>query len=182
MWSSATSVAVIAPVNTPASRSWPFALIAFVSIYVLLYWGYMRIPNEVLGYTVYYWGIVWPGAALINLLSSTDAVHAVGNRIESSRVVLEIVRGCDGAGVLFLLIAAILAVRGSLRRVLAGLAGAVLFVYLLNQLRIVVLYFATRGQADWFVPLHSFVFPTLFVLLALAFFALWSRPAIAPVA
>jgi exosortase family protein XrtM len=151
----------------------------FVSVYVLLYSAYMQIPNQVLMRTVYYRGIVWPGAALINLLSAADPVLAVGNRIESHGAILEIVRGCDGAGVLFLLVAAILALRGSIRRVLWGLAGALVFVYMLNLLRIVVLYFATRDQGDWFLPLHSYVFPTLFVLLALVYFSLWSRPTLA---
>ena len=162
-----------------SSPRWLGTLILFAAIYTLLYWGYMRIPDQTLGQTVYYWGIVWPGAALVNLLSGAEPVRAVVNRIESSGAILEIVRGCDGAGVLFLLIAAILAVRGPLRRVLWGLAGAVVFVYLLNQLRIVVLYFATRSKGDWFVPLHSYIFPTLFVVLALAFFAIWSRPTLA---
>jgi len=155
------------------------ALLIFVSTYSLLYGAYASIPDRVLADTIYFQVVSVPGALTINWLTDVNTAHAVANRIESSAATLEIIRGCDGAGVLFLLIAAILAVRGSLRRVLWGLAGAIAFVYLLNQIRIVVLYFAAIGQGQWFLPLHSYVFPTLFVVLALMFFLVWSWPFLA---
>ena len=53
-----------------------------------------------------------------------------------------------------------------------------------NQLRIVVLYFVLVHRAQWFVPLHTMVFPGLFVVLGLICFTLWmptrARPHVEP--
>jgi len=161
------------PAVPRAERSWGIALLVFALVYVALYSGYMWLPDRLLIETIYYRFIVSPGAALIHLMAPADMVHGVDNRLVSGGTVLEIVRGCDGAGVFFLLVAAIIAVRGTRGKVAWGVVGAAILVYLVNQLRIVVLYFAVRGHADWFVPLHSYVFPTLFVLLGLAYFSFW---------
>ena len=66
--------------------------------------------------------------------------------------------------------------RAPWRAVLGGIAGALVFVCALNQARIVVLYLAVLNVGKWFTPLHSVVFPSLFVLLALAYFTWWARP------
>ena len=150
------------------------ALGLLAGVYLALYGGYMQIPDAVLIEVVYHDAIVGPATFWIHVLSGHDTAHAVGNQIVSGGTVLAIVRGCDGAGVLFLLIAAIVATRASLKRTVSGIVGAWVFVYLINQVRIVVLYFAIVGHPDWFVPLHSFVFPTLFVLTGLACFTVWS--------
>ena len=156
-----------------AERSWSVALLVFALVYVALYSGYMWLPDRLLVETIYYRGIVAPGAALIHLIAPADLVQGVDNRLVSGATVLEIVRGCDGAGVFFLLVAAIIAVRGTMGKIAWGVVGAIILVYLANQLRIVILYFVVRGHGDWFVPLHSYVFPTLFVLLGLAYFSFW---------
>jgi exosortase family protein XrtM len=150
-------------------------LLLFALAYVSLYVGYMQIPDRLLGEVVYYHGIGSTAAALINAASPAEAVQAVGNRIVSAKGTLEIVRGCDGAGALFLLIAGIVAVRGSIGRVLAGIGGACLFVYLFNQARVIVLYFALVEDRALFTLLHSIVLPSLFVLLAMLFFVAWTR-------
>lgn len=156
------------------------ALLIFALSYMALYWAYMAVPNWLLGDWIYHYGIVSTGAMLINALAPAEAVQAVANRIVSPRAVLEVVRGCDGAGVLFLLSAAMLAVRARWRQVVGGVAGALLFVYALNQARIVVLYFAVLNEGVWFTTLHSVVFPSLFVLLALAYFTWWAGPRSVP--
>jgi exosortase family protein XrtM len=160
--------------SLPTHRSWAAALAVFGGVYLLLYVVYMHVPDPVLMHGVYHHGIVAPGAMLIHVLAPADPVQAVGNRLVSGTTVLEVVRGCDGAGVLFLLIAAILSVRAPLARTSAGLAGAFAFVYALNQVRIVVLFFVVDGGGSFFAPLHAFVFPTAFVLLGLVYFALWT--------
>jgi exosortase family protein XrtM len=138
--------------------------------------GYTRIPDAVLVQAVYYYGVVAPGVLIIHFVAPGDQVQGLGNQIVAGSNVLEIVRGCDGDGVFFLLVAAIVAVRGSAVRVLRGVLGATLFVYLLNQARVVLLYFAIAKQRSLFLPLHSYVFPSLFVLLGLIYFCAWAAP------
>lgn len=159
--------------HSAPTRSWLAALITFSAIYVALYVSYLQIPDEVLMQAVYSHLIVVPGASLIKLIAPAEPVIAMGNQLISGSTTLEIVRGCDGAGVLFLLVAAVFAVPAPLRRLAWGVAGALLFVYAVNQFRIVVLYFALVKQPDWFIPLHTMVFPGLFIVLGLICFSLW---------
>ena len=159
------------------SRHWAFGLAVFGALYAMLYALYLRVPDRLLVEQIYYRAICVPGAALIDWLMPGAMVHAQANRIVSAHAALEVVRGCDGAGVLFLLVAAILSWRGRAAHVAAGLLGAVLLVWLLNQARIVALYATVAGHAGWFTPLHTVVFPTLFVLLALVFFSAWTAAA-----
>ncbi len=152
------------------------AIAIFAAVYLALYWGYLQVPEDVLNSRIYYLGITVPSAALIHLVSPADAATAVGSRILFGSSSLDIVRGCDGAGAYFLLVAAIAGVSTSWRRLAAGILAATVFVYTLNQTRILVLYFVLTRRAEWFTPMHSYVFPTLFVLAAIIFFAAWVDP------
>lgn len=169
-----------APAPVPHHR-WILGLAIFVAIYLVLYAGYMGIPDRWLVEQVYFHAIVAPGAAAIHALAAADPVQAVGNRLIHGGSVIEIVRGCDGAAMLFLIAAAIATCaatrRATIRASLWGLLGALVSVWLLNQARVVTLYFALTRQPDWFVPLHTVVFPTLFVLCGLVYFSLWSTGA-----
>ena len=168
--------------SSPASHHrWILGLACFVAIYLALYASYMGVPDRWLSDQVYFHAIVAPGAAAIHLLAAGDPVQAIGNRLVHGSSVIEIVRGCDGAAMLFLIAAAIgtLAVTGqaSGRAASWGLLGALVSVWVLNQARVVTLYFAVTRHPDWFVPLHAVVFPTLFVLSGLVYFSLWSAGA-----
>ena len=159
--------------NDAPTRSRSLTLGAFAAIYVALYAAYQQIPDEMLIHAVYARLIVVPGATLIKLIAPDDPVIATGNQLISGATTLEVVRGCDGAGVLFLLLAAIFAIGAPLRRTACGVAGALALVYAVNQLRIVVLYFTLRDHRGWFTPLHTMVFPGLFIVLGLVCFSLW---------
>ena len=159
-----------------SSRRWILALVVFGLVYVGLYLAYLAVSNEALVRYCYYPLIVEPGAALVRWLAPSEPVRALGNQMISGATTLEIVRGCDGAGVLFLMIAAVLAAGAPWRRVAGGLACALMFVYAVNQVRIVVLYFVLVRRPEWFVPLHTMVFPGLFIILGLVGFALWIPP------
>jgi exosortase family protein XrtM len=169
-----------APASVPPHR-WVTALAIFVAIDLALYAAYMGMPDRWLVEQVYFHAIITPGAALIHAIAADDPVRAVGNRLIHGDSVIEIVRGCDGAGVLFLLAAAIATFAATRRATavlaLQGLLGALVSVWLFNQVRVVALYFVVTRVPGWFVPLHTVVFPTLFVLCGLVYFALWSARA-----
>lgn len=152
----------------------------FVATYVALYFGYLQIPDDFLDDRVYYLGITAPCVALIHLIAPGDAVRAVGAHIVGGVNSLGIVRGCDGVAVLLLLVAAIVAMRSPWRQLIRGILGAMTFVYAINQARILTLYFVIERHPQWFTPLHAYVFPTLFVLLAAAFFSFWTASTYEP--
>ena len=166
---SARTQSIAAP--KPISRVF---VVVFAAAYFTLYLGYCAVPDSVLRDRIYYYGIVSPSKTMINWLVPAEHVIGVQNRLESPTANLDIVRGCDGSGVVFLLIAAIVALRAPLRRSLLGVISAIALVYVLNQLRIVTLYFVQSRAPAWFTPVHVYFVPTLMILVATIYFAIWA--------
>jgi exosortase family protein XrtM len=148
--------------------------ILFVGCYALLNYVYFKIPDETFLNVIYYHGVVAICADLINMIAPLEQVLAQQNHVLSAKADLEIVRGCDGAGVLFLVVSAIVAFPSTWRRKLTGLVLGIGLIYLLNLLRISALYFVIAYQPDWFQLLHVYLAPTLMVLVACAYFAWWA--------
>jgi exosortase family protein XrtM len=178
-----TVAAAGAPVPQPHTRparprfaaNWRF-LATLAGIYWLLYLGYAAIPDQYLGEVVYYHGIVRPCQVMLAWLAPGEQVIAVRNQLQSAAASLSIVRGCDGSGALFLLIAAMLAMRMAWRRTLVGVCGATALIGGLNTLRIVALYGVAAHRPAWFVPLHVYFIPGAMILIGMLYFAFWALP------
>ena len=149
-------------------------IILFLGCYALLDYAYFKIPVDMFINVIYYHGVVVVCADLINLIAPLEQVLPHQNHLISSKADLEIVRGCDGAGVLFLLISAILVFPAKLGRKLIGLILGIVLIYALNLLRIDVLYFVIAYHPDWFQLIHVYLAPTLMVIVACAYFAFWA--------
>ncbi len=141
--------------------------------FAVMYGAYMAIPNNVLIEVVYRYLIIEPCAALINLLVPAENVAADGGLLRSSAASLVVVRGCDGAGILFLLAAALLAFSMPWPRKLLGVLYGIVLVYLLNLARIVGLYFVAAYARDWFVVLHTLIVPLMLIVIISLFFSWW---------
>ncbi len=146
----------------------------FIGCYALLNYGYFKIPDDLFMNVIYYHGVVTICADLINMLAPLEQVLAQQNHLLSAKANLEIVRGCDGAGVLFLVVSAIIAFPSTWRRKLIGLFMGIGLIYLLNLLRISILYFVIAYHLDWFLLVHVYLAPTLMVLVGCCFFAWWA--------
>ena len=149
-------------------------LITFAGVYFVFYSLYFLIPDDVLRNIIYYHGIVSISADLINLFTATENVSAAQNKLMSQRAILEVVRGCDGSGSMFLIMAGVIAFSCSLKHKLIGLLTGVCLLYLLNQIRIVGLYYVVAYRSEWFLPIHTYFAPTFIVMLSVMFFAWWA--------
>ncbi|WP_347990141.1 exosortase family protein XrtM [Methylomonas sp. AM2-LC] len=148
--------------------------ILFIGCYVLLDYGYFTIPEEWFTQVIHY---RWMGvicADFINMIAPLEQVSAAENHLRSAKAGMDIVRGCDGAGVLFLLVSAILVFPSKLSRKVTGLLLGISFIYGINLLRISALYFIVAYYPDWFMLIHLYFSPTLMVIAACAYFALWA--------
>ena len=152
--------------------------LAFVGCYSLLDYGYFRIPIETFINVIYYHGVVTVCADCINMLFPLEQVLARQNHLISVKADLEIVRGCDGAGVVFLIIAAILTFPAKMGRKLLGLILGVSLIYGLNLLRIGFLYFTIAYRPDLFSLIHTYLAPTLMVITGCAYFVWWAFGAV----
>lgn len=150
-------------------------LIWFSLLFGAMYAGYFFVPDSFLRDVVYHHGICAIGADMVNLIVPGEDAVAIDNTIASEWAILEIVRGCDGAGALFLLLAAVIAFPTSIAAKGIGVFAAILFGYLVNQFRIVTLYFVAAYQPDWFTLLHSYFLPMLVILLYAVAFAFWAN-------
>jgi exosortase family protein XrtM len=148
--------------------------ILFLGCYALLDYAYFKIPVDTFINVIYYHGVVTVCADLINMLAPLEQVLAQQNHLLSAKANLEIVRGCDGAGVLFLVVSAIVAFPSTGRRKLTGLLLGIGLIYLINLLRISALYFIIAYQPVWFPLLHVYLAPTLMVLVGCCYFAWWA--------
>lgn len=148
--------------------------VIFIGSYLILNRAYFEIPNEILSDTVYFHGLSRVCAGLVNLAGPSDTVAAVGNHLASPLADLEIIRGCDGAGTLFLIIAAMLAFPASLPRKLGGILLGVGLMYGLNIVRISSLYFLMAYRPEWFELVHTYVAPGLIIAIGCLFFAGWA--------
>jgi exosortase family protein XrtM len=152
-------------------------LLLFLGWYGAFHYAYFQIPDDVFR-ELYHRGLGTLCADLINLLAPMERVSAVQNRLVSPQADLEIVRGCDGAGALFLLISAILAFPSTITRKWIGIGLGVSLMYGLNLIRISGLYFVIAHHRDWFQLIHTYLAPTLIIVIGCLFFAGWAAGAL----
>ncbi len=164
-----------------AAHSRSVTALLFAMSFLILYGGYRKISGETLARWVYGPLIAEPAVKLMRLCFPEQHISVIGNYVIGNGSSLEIVRGCDGAGFLFLALAAIVATGGCWQHLMLGFISAAALVYALNEARIVALYVALQCAPSWFNSLHTVVFPGLFVLLGILGYLAWSaRPSQAP--
>ncbi len=114
---------------------------------------------------------------IINALSPAVHAQAQGSRIAAAGGGLNILQGCEGVEVVFMLAAAFVAFPMGARLRLYGLACGLVWVFALNQLRILALFYAFRNDRQLFDLLHTTVAPLVLVVLTGLFFHLWAARA-----
>lgn len=151
-----------------------FIVIAAV-LYGLMHFGYHKVNDSTLSQTIYPTIIGEPAAKVIALITPDRSVQIRDNKILSSKATLNIVRGCDGSGVWFMLLAAVLGFGATIRQTIVGLILGTLTVYIINQIRIVGLFYLVEWDRTLFPVVHTYYAPTLIVFLIAGFFLLWTR-------
>lgn len=115
--------------------------------------------------------------ALINLTTPQVQAVAQGTRIVAPSGGLNVLFGCEGTDVLFLLAAAFAVFPLPARVRIRGLLSGLLWVFMLNQLRIVALFHAFRSDRALFDLLHTTAAPLLMIVLTGLFFHFWLKHA-----
>ncbi|HTY93529.1 MAG TPA: archaeosortase/exosortase family protein [Steroidobacteraceae bacterium] len=106
----------------------------------------------------------------MNLL--TPSVHAVadGHTVRSRMGSLNIINGCDGTEALFLLTAAFVAARLPWRVRLGGFLLGIPVVFVVNEMRILALFYANLDDRAPFDFLHGTATPIAVILLIAGYF------------
>ena len=150
-----------------------FALV-FLLVFSILQFGYSASRGSFFEWLVIDVVTVRPSAAVINLIAPRELAQANGHRIVSAQGGLNILNGCEGTESMFLLLAAIVAFTAPWLHKLKGILVGITLVYLLNQVRIIVLYFVAHHDKHWFDLLHGYIAPTLIIVLTCVFFLWWA--------
>lgn len=124
--------------------------------------------------------IVPPAAFAIDLITPAIHAHADGSRLLSPGGGLHIVAGCDGTEMLFLLVAAFVVAPLRWRSRLGGMLVGLPVVYLLNQVRILALFYSQLGTSALFDAVHGLVAPVATVVFIAAFYYGWLNRAPPP--
>lgn len=145
----------------------------FLSLYFLFEHLYSGISIETLRF-YYLDGFTSFCVYIINFICPADNVSVLENSILSSKANLQVVRTCDGSTAFFLITAAILVFRSNLKLTLSGIFFGLVWVLILNAIRIVSLYFLMAFNITWFSYFHSSIAPFLIITLCCAYFAFWA--------
>ena len=149
-----------------------FALLFFVAFF-LLQWVYQALSDTAIYRFFLETLTVQPSAAMIHLIAPADGVIAAGPRLAWLGGRLSILNGCDGVEAMMLLMAAFITASGTWRMRFTGIALGMLLIYVLNQVRIVALYFSVRHDTALFELIHGVVGPLAIIAVACLFFAWW---------
>lgn len=144
-------------------------LLAFVVLQMLYAWSEGTAVERLLVDIITVRSAAW----IIAHLDPASAVLAVGHEIIAPCGALSILNGCEGSGAMLLLSAAMFAAPMSIGWRMAGLMAALPFVYLVNQLRVVTLFFSYCAARDMFALLHGYAAPTATVIACCIFFRAW---------
>lgn len=150
-------------------------MLKFIVLFSVFEYLYFQIPDTYLRDVIFQRGLVSPCVELINYLKPNEHVLSVHSSMTSALTSLEIVRGCDGAGTIFLLVAAIFAFTTSYKTKLIGLIAGTTLLVVINHLRIIGLYFVSAYKNEWFPIIHSYIAPTFIIVVGCIFFAAWSN-------
>lgn len=120
---------------------------------------------------------VFPAALWVDWLTPDLRAYAIqfSIRAASGGPGINVLNGCEGLEVLFLLWAALVVSGLPWRWQLIGLLLGTPLVWLLNQMRVVSLFYANRADKDLFALLHGTVAPLLLITLVGVAFLLFMR-------
>lgn len=149
----------------------------FMAAALVLIGGYHALPAVWVEQGIVRYFAVIPGAALLDWLTPGVVVTSTHTRIVSAIAQLNVLRGCEGTEALLILYAALLAARQSWRATVTAILLGTVLVFLLNQLRIIALFFIAAHAHDYFELVHGFAAPIAILLGIGLFFLLWLKSA-----
>ena len=147
----------------------------FLAIIFVLMAAYYMLPTAIIeGVVVRFFAVV-PSGIILDWLTPDHDVATEHTRIISSIARINVLKGCEGTEVLLILYAAMIAVLRPLRLTVMGILMGTALVFVLNQLRIIALFFIAAYQRELFELVHGFLAPIIIVAITGVFFLLWLK-------
>ena len=157
-----------------------FKFVALFAVFMGLFYVVDAIP--------YVKSTIFPAYLRLNAQASggiisifEDSTKVVGESISSPRYSLSIARGCDAVEPSALFVAGVLAFPAALMSKLPGLLIGTFCLMVINQIRIISLFYVGIYWPKAFHIMHVDVWQAVFIFLAILFWTLWALRAIRPV-
>jgi exosortase/archaeosortase family protein len=147
--------------------------VVFALTFAILQLSWQGLRETALGRVLVEQVTVGSAVALVNTFTPSVQARADGPTVRAGSGGLNIVNGCDGTETLFLLAAAFVVAPLPWRRRLGGFLLGLPVVFVVNELRILALFYANRDDAALFDLLHATVTPIAVVLLVAGYFYAW---------
>ncbi len=101
-------------------------------------------------------------------------VHASGIIVSSKSFSIKILANCNAIFEIFLFLSAVLAFPALLKeKVVGGISGAI-FIYLMNLLRVVLLFVIGVYSPQFFEETHIYITQSIFIVMVLIFWLFWA--------
>lgn len=161
--------------GTPLARParWLARAVIFLLLFTSLQLTWQSLRGTVVERFVVHTCTVAPAAFFVDVLTPSVRARAIGSVLHASGGGLNILNGCDGLEALFLLTSAFCVAPLAWRHRLAGIVAGVAIVFLVNQVRIVALFYAYRLDHPLFDSLHGSVAPIAVILVIAGYFYAW---------
>jgi exosortase/archaeosortase family protein len=123
----------------------------------------------------YLGGVARISGWILSLLA--EGVHVDGTSVSNERFSVEIARGCDAWRMCALLTAAIVAFPARIGLKAWGVALGLLWLNLLNFVRIIGLFFVGGYAHRYFETTHEILFPVFLIAMTVSAWIVWVRRA-----
>lgn len=115
--------------------------------------------------------------AVLGLLG--EDITVAGCKLRSPRFAVTIYNGCNGLITSLIFVSGVLAFPASWRAKAAGVVGGLLAIQVINQLRIVSLFYIGVFLPDYFDESHVLIWQSLVILAGVGLWIAWARAAVA---
>jgi len=156
------------PKNTTFLRA-----VIFIAIFAVLQSLYGAAKDTWVEHLVIDQVTVKSAAWMIQVFDPSTGVQPVGSRLRAPGGGINVINGCEGTDVIFLMLGAMLVAPISMKAKLLGVFFGTALVLALNQARVIALFYAYRLDRGLFDTLHGVVAPLLLIMAAAGFFVLW---------
>lgn len=112
-------------------------------------------------------------ALVINVFTPAENARVEGKTLAADGMALEIAWGCEGIEGIFLIVAALTAYSMRRRHKILGIIAGTFFLYWLNIVRIVALYYTIKYNPALFDLMHMYVGQTFTIFFGVMFFIIW---------
>lgn len=147
-------------------------VLVFFCLFIVMQQIWLHVANTSFGA---WWinDVITQGLASTIALLQAEKVTVVGSTIIGAYASMNIANGCDGVDMMIMLVAALLSTTLTLRQKLLGALYGLLFLFIINQLRLLLLFSVLQHHRAHFTFTHGMLAPFLMLGATGIFYAWW---------